>query len=351
MATRSEILKEAEKKLREATTYQGLKKAHDFMHNRLKPDQLSNLKGDLENKSGMIYNRQYYGGYSAGYYETQLQSFYGDMSYATEGNLYFLRYHSIKTILGAFFYEEISHFESVEVQMRFQDGYAHSKHLLALNEGYYPLHFPIMQVGKYNGSLPIEMTILGKIRMNKVESHLTITEDDVVPGTSQVVTSWYGDHIRSLLNFPYSPVTVNEIINLSIEHRILTPYSGFLIYHPDENHGYCQDCIDETQLTDIEMQDTQPDSTVNLDAFPNPFNTTVSITVQIPANNKCDLSIYNILGEKVRTLDLSNSSDGFKNVVHWNGQNDNGEIVSTGVYFAVIVGPKINKSVKLLFIQ
>ncbi|NOY60404.1 MAG: hypothetical protein GXO75_15950, partial [Calditrichaeota bacterium] len=130
---------------------------------------------DLENRSRLRYS------YGKGYYETQLQSFYAKMSYATAGNLYFFRYYSIRLLLNAFFYEKISHFESVEVQLRFQEGYAHSKHLLALNEGYYPLHFPIMEVGKFDGSLPIDVTVLGKIRMTKVARHFIITEADVIP--------------------------------------------------------------------------------------------------------------------------------------------------------------------------
>jgi len=303
---------------------------------------------DLENKSRLSYNS------GTGYYETQLESFYGKISYATAGNLYFLRYHSIKTILGAFFYEEISHFESVEVQLRFQNGFANSKHLLALHEGYYPLHFPIMEVGKFDGSLPVEVTVLGKIRMNKIVDQYTITASDTSPGSSQIVTSWYGDHIRNLLRYPYSTATVNDIINLSIDQRILTPYTGFLIFYPDEEHGYCQNCIDETQLTNIEIDSVEQDTTIELTACPNPFNSNVSITLNysmIQRKKDLSLSIFNMLGQKVCTFDLANHFQRSENTFEWDGKNEDGIAVSSGVYFAVFQGPQIRHVLKLMLIR
>ena len=308
---------------------------------------------DLENKSGLIYH--YNQNTNSYYYETQLASFFGKMAYATAGNLYHLRYYSIKTILGALFYEEISHFESVEVQLRLNSGYAHSKHLMALNEGYYPLHFPIMQVGKFDGQLPLDITVLGKIRTTKVTDNITITKEDVTPGTPHIVTSWYGDHIRELLRYPYNPLTVNDIINLSIEQRILTPYSGFLIFYPDEQHGFCEDCIDETELTKVKMAKTQNDSvSVELEAFPNPFNSSVNIKFHIPAETdikQFDLAIYNILGQRVRKLDLSNSADYSNGIIHWSGLNDAGTSVSSGVYFVLLKGPEVHKSLKLILMR
>ncbi|RMD97073.1 MAG: T9SS C-terminal target domain-containing protein [Calditrichaeota bacterium] len=300
---------------------------------------------DLENKSFLRYNSQ------TGFYETQLQSFYGKMSEATGGNLYFLRYHSIKTILSAVAYDQISHFENVEVQMRFQNGFTHSKHLMALHEGYYPLDFPIMQVGKFVGTPPIEVTVLGKYRQSKVESHFTIEESDVVPGSEQIVTSWYGDHIRSLLRFPQTPVTINDIIDLSIEQRILTPYTGFLIYIINENHGFCASCDDETIVTAIRNARTQKDSSDALRVFPNPFNHAVFLQFKLPEARDITLDIYNALGQRVRRFDLNGRPAGTVQRIRWDARNESGSTVSTGLYFAVLRGSGFRRSAKLLFVK
>lgn len=320
---------------------------------------------DLENQSSLVYqyyNLDYFYQY---YYETQLQSFYGTMTYETGGNLFFLRYHSIKTILNALFYEQISHFENVEIQLRFADGYAHSKHKLSLHEGYYPLQFPIMEVGKFTGSLPIEVKVLGKIRREKVEKEFTIHESDVVVGSARIATSWYGDQIQNLVHYPSNPLTINDIIDLSIDQHILSPYSGFIVFSKeytlddeneddgDDNGGDDEDPADNPSTSvNSENEMTQVDD-FELGAYPNPFNARVSIKLTYPSNFNADdyqLAIYNVLGQQVMKFDL-NSGSGAQRVFIWNARDETGMPVSTGVYFAILQGPGIRKTLKLLYLQ
>ncbi|MCL2065035.1 MAG: T9SS type A sorting domain-containing protein [Candidatus Cloacimonetes bacterium] len=66
--------------------------------------------------------------------------------------------------------------------------------------------------------------------------------------------------------------------------------------------------------------------------YPNPFNpeTTISFSVAVESNVSVD--IYNIRGQKVRTLVNSNFSAGNHSVV-WNGKDENGRKVGSGIYF------------------
>jgi hypothetical protein len=307
---------------------------------------------DLENKSGLNYVYNYFINYSSYYGETQLQSFYGRLTYATAGNLFYLRYHTFKNILNAFFYEQLSHFEDVEVQMEFQSGYSHSKHFLTKNQGYYPLHFPVMQVGKYTGQLPLHLRILGKIRSETFEDQYTIEENQVVKGSSQIVTSWYGDYIQSLLKLSYNPLTINDIIKYSIDQRILTPYSAFLVYNPDEKYAYCQDCLDETIMAVEDTTQSQPDTTMDFTAYPNPFNSQIKIEITLSRtgeNRDFALSIFNILGQEVQNFDLNPLEQ--KHSIVWNAQDRTGRLVSTGIYFAVVHGNNMRKTMKLLYVR
>lgn len=279
---------------------------------------------DLDNKSYLYYNN--------GFYETQMQSFYGKITNPTEGNLFFLRYNTLKEMIYSFLYDEISHFESIEMQLRFAGGYANSKHNLANHEGYYPMHTPIMQIGKYSGGFPIELTVFGKYKMKNVQYKLTINEEDAFPGNEQIATAWYGGHIASLLKLPYNPLTINDIINLSIEQNILTPYSGFLIFNPDENHGYCEDCNDDTgKPTDIE-ENAQYDSTEVFDvsAFPNPFNPETTIRYSLPESGHVTVKIFNMLGELVKELADEDQLKG-EHSIKFNGSN-----LSSGIYILTI---------------
>jgi hypothetical protein len=66
--------------------------------------------------------------------------------------------------------------------------------------------------------------------------------------------------------------------------------------------------------------------------FPNPFNSGTSITFEAPGVQKVELSVFNILGQKIRTLFVGTSVPG-RNTVRWDGKDDAGRNASTGVYF------------------
>ena len=66
--------------------------------------------------------------------------------------------------------------------------------------------------------------------------------------------------------------------------------------------------------------------------YPNPFNPSTSISFSLPAEMQCSLSIYNIKGQKVKTLQSGTSTQGNHTLI-WNGRDDNGMSVSSGIYF------------------
>ena len=66
--------------------------------------------------------------------------------------------------------------------------------------------------------------------------------------------------------------------------------------------------------------------------YPNPFNPETTISFALPKECKVNLSIYNIRGQKVKTLVNESKATGSHSVV-WNGTDDNGRGVSSGIYF------------------
>jgi hypothetical protein len=65
--------------------------------------------------------------------------------------------------------------------------------------------------------------------------------------------------------------------------------------------------------------------------YPNPFNPATTIAFSLPQESKVSIKIYDISGSLVRTLVNDNRPAGEYNVA-WNGLNDNGTLVSSGVY-------------------
>jgi len=66
--------------------------------------------------------------------------------------------------------------------------------------------------------------------------------------------------------------------------------------------------------------------------YPNPFNPTTVIEYTVPKAGKVTIAIYDVLGRKVRTLVEQNLTPG-KYSAMWDGTNDAGERVTSGVYF------------------
>lgn len=70
--------------------------------------------------------------------------------------------------------------------------------------------------------------------------------------------------------------------------------------------------------------------------YPNPFNPATVIEYALPKACAVKIQIYNILGQKVRNLVDERQEAGYK-TIHWDGKDDNGKEVSSGIYFCRIV--------------
>jgi len=70
--------------------------------------------------------------------------------------------------------------------------------------------------------------------------------------------------------------------------------------------------------------------------YPNPFNSTTHIRYQLPERGTVKLTIYNVLGQQVKTLVNENQEPGSYTVA-WQGVNDVGVVVGSGVYFYVTI--------------
>ncbi|MCF8357088.1 MAG: choice-of-anchor J domain-containing protein [Melioribacteraceae bacterium] len=66
--------------------------------------------------------------------------------------------------------------------------------------------------------------------------------------------------------------------------------------------------------------------------YPNPFNPTTMITFSIIENCNVELFIYNFKGQKVKQL-ISNQLSSGEHSIIWNGDDDSGSSVSSGIYF------------------
>lgn len=80
------------------------------------------------------------------------------------------------------------------------------------------------------------------------------------------------------------------------------------------------------------VSQTTPSGFQLSDAWPNPFNPQTTIHYQLPAARDVLIAIYNVRGQKIATLVNQRRATGL-HTTRWNGTNDAGESVASGIYF------------------
>ena len=84
--------------------------------------------------------------------------------------------------------------------------------------------------------------------------------------------------------------------------------------------------------------------------YPNPFNPVTTISYALPVTSHVSITVYSILGQTVKTLVEEEKVPGYYNVI-WDGRNENGGIVSSGLYIYQIQAGNFRQSKKLMFMK
>lgn len=66
--------------------------------------------------------------------------------------------------------------------------------------------------------------------------------------------------------------------------------------------------------------------------YPNPFNTATTIIVNLANDARLKISVYNMMGQLVKLVHDKNIKPGFHEIT-WNGKNETGEALPSGIYF------------------
>jgi hypothetical protein len=102
-----------------------------------------------------------------------------------------------------------------------------------------------------------------------------------------------------------------------------------------------------TSLPDDPSESTLPKQLALLPNYPNPFNPGTNIEFTLPEALTVNLSIFDILGRKIKTLVQEALPPG-RYSVSWNGSDINNRPVSSGVYFYVLETPENRLAGKLI---
>jgi len=98
------------------------------------------------------------------------------------------------------------------------------------------------------------------------------------------------------------------------------------------------------------LDETMPKEFALGNNFPNPFNPSTTIPVTVPWRSSAALSVYTILGERVRTLH-DGPLDAGRHWFLWDGTNDQGRVVASGVYFIRLVSDSGHRFIRKMVLM
>jgi cyclomaltodextrinase len=97
-------------------------------------------------------------------------------------------------------------------------------------------------------------------------------------------------------------------------------------------------------------RETIPTAVTLYQNFPNPFNPSTQIRYELSSQGFVSLEVYDVLGRKVRSLVNGLQLSGAY-AASWDGKNDSGVVLSSGVYFYRLVANSRNYTRKMLLLR
>ena len=190
-------------------------------------------------------------------------------------------------------------------------------------------------------------------------ANINNTERTVVIGLLPQLTPTYKPELKAGVNrvanlvFEVNDPTVTEIKIEAIELKNPDHFLVF-VYHDFDQNGIPHTRMERPEFEPVTVAlsglsqnsgPEVPDVFALNQNYPNPFNPSTEISFGLPVASHVDLTIYNVLGQKVETLVDREMEAGFHTVT-WNADK-----VSTGVYFYRISANDFTETKKMLMLK
>jgi hypothetical protein len=123
-------------------------------------------------------------------------------------------------------------------------------------------------------------------------------------------------------------------------------------WSPEQSNGImfmARGALANTAIED-DSQTIIPDLLPTVSSNPNPFRTDTTLKVNLPENSSLSMKIYNVRGELVKSFKQEDKSAGIHNLI-WDGKNNQGNEIASGVYYYVCATDRHNLTGKLVFIK
>jgi len=177
-------------------------------------------------------------------------------------------------------------------------------------------------------SLVMQAKFVGNDTVKTVSfsDHIIVPQDESNKTQSTIVGN---EKIKQL--FQAQVKDTATIVSTALYYRILCDYTALLALEPNDTIHFIHP-FDESTITNIKDKLFAVDSAVSVKAYPNPFNSQVTLNVSVGSLARVSIKVYNILGELVNTITENENISGTKNY-NWNTAEGSSRNLSSGVYF------------------
>jgi hypothetical protein len=140
----------------------------------------------------------------------------------------------------------------------------------------------------------------------------------------------------------------NHLANIDDAQSTFTIHTQFGSINPNFYTAWDFDLGQVSAIEDLSgIVIRRPDLKAN---YPNPFNPATTLTFELPRQMEVKLVIYNVLGQKVYTVLDGMQRAGIHQVL-WNGIDESGRPVSSGVYFYQMKTENFEKTLKMVLVK
>ncbi|MCF7913388.1 MAG: C10 family peptidase [Candidatus Cloacimonetes bacterium] len=116
------------------------------------------------------------------------------------------------------------------------------------------------------------------------------------------------------------------------------------------NHNFVITAKVMSTTADGEEFDINPVTDYLGQNYPNPFNPETNISFSLAETGQASLEIFNIKGQKVKTL-VNGMMEKGEHILHWSGNDDSGKSVSSGIYFYKLKNGRYTSTKKMILMK
>jgi hypothetical protein len=175
---------------------------------------------------------------------------------------------------------------------------------------------------------------------------LNLTELVSYDNLVNVISLGYAPALRVKPGEPSESVLWNKVAGTNVYGQQM-PQGGSLTL---DEISLIENWISEGALLDVSEESGLPSNFALHQNYPNPFNPTTTLSFTINRSETVELTVMNLLGQKLRTLKTGRLDPG-THLIHFDGRDEAGNVLSGGVYLYSISTSSWSDTKKMILLK